>query len=239
MTTCRSSSKNRETTISNLKDHAIGNIERKAREEVAKVLTYMKDRTQVWTNGEDIPSITTTAHAFCLKLLSSLAAICLNEDTETISEMLDLALGGPNNTQDILVTNTWEKVLATKTLVTPVECISVWNQLLRETEYTITQAIASQVYTLTQKELDEATATYGIPMDLNPRLPPSDEVSFYTLFKYVIQTQFRKKRDKNATLQDFDQVMVSWCLETASEFTLTSSTFKSNDVTVFCDGVTR
>nr|GEX26018.1 hypothetical protein [Tanacetum cinerariifolium] len=92
-----------ETMISNLKDHAIGNIKRKAREEAAKVSTYMKD-----------------------------------------SEMLDLALGGPNNTQDILVTNTWGKVLATKTLVTLVECISVWNQLLRETEYTITQAIASQ-----------------------------------------------------------------------------------------------
>nr|GEV26019.1 retrovirus-related Pol polyprotein from transposon TNT 1-94 [Tanacetum cinerariifolium] len=35
------------------------------------------------------------------------------------------------------------------------------------------------------------------------------------------ETQFGKKRDKNATLQDFDQVMVSWCLEMASEFTLT------------------
>ncbi|PWA72840.1 protein ROOT HAIR DEFECTIVE 3 [Artemisia annua] len=145
-----------EIMISNLKDHAIGIIERKAREEAAKVSTYVKDRfistfnydndlrTRVWTNGEDIPAITTTARSSCLKLLSALAAIRLNEDTDTVREMLDLALGGPNRTQDILVTNTWEKVPATKTLITPVECISVWNQLQRETEYTITQALASQ-----------------------------------------------------------------------------------------------
>ncbi|GJS55929.1 root hair defective 3-like protein isoform X1 [Tanacetum coccineum] len=146
-----------EIMISNLKEHAIGIIERKAREEAAKVLTYVKDRfirtfnydddlrtPRVWTSGEDIPALTTTARYSCLKLLSALAAIRLNEDTDTISEMLGLALGGPNSTQDILVTNTWGEVPATKTLITPAECESVWNQVQRETEYTITQAIASQ-----------------------------------------------------------------------------------------------
>ncbi|PWA75213.1 protein ROOT HAIR DEFECTIVE 3 [Artemisia annua] len=149
-----------EIMISNLKDHAIGIIERKAREEAAKVSTYVKDRfintfnydndlrTRVWTNGEDIPAITKTARSSCLKLLSALAAIRLNEDTDTIWNMLDKALGKPDGDQDILATTTWEKgqqkVPESKTLITPVECISVWNQLQRETEYTITQAIASQ-----------------------------------------------------------------------------------------------
>nr|GEY18126.1 syntaxin-32-like isoform X1 [Tanacetum cinerariifolium] len=34
---------------------------------------------------------------------------CLNEDVDTFSEMLGLALGGLNSVQYILVTNTWEK----------------------------------------------------------------------------------------------------------------------------------
>ncbi|GKB46026.1 hypothetical protein Tco_0896779, partial [Tanacetum coccineum] len=33
---------------------------------------------------------------------------------------------------------------ATETLITPVQCISVWHQFLRETEYSIIQATASQ-----------------------------------------------------------------------------------------------
>ncbi|PWA53266.1 protein ROOT HAIR DEFECTIVE 3 [Artemisia annua] len=145
-----------EIMISNLKDHAIGIIERKAREEAAKVSTYVKDRfintfnydndlmIRVWTNGEDIPAITTTARSSCLKLLCVLAAIRLNEDTDTIWDMLDKALGKPDGDQDILATTTWEKVPESKTLIPPFECISVWNQLQRETKYTITQAIASQ-----------------------------------------------------------------------------------------------
>ncbi|GJR18322.1 ribonuclease H-like domain-containing protein [Tanacetum coccineum] len=57
--------------------------------------------------------------------------------------------------------------------------------------------------------------------------------------KYMIWIQIGKKWDKNATLQDFDQAMVSQCVETASKFTLTPLLFKSNDVTVCCGGVTR
>ncbi|GJV69469.1 uncharacterized mitochondrial protein-like protein [Tanacetum coccineum] len=49
--------------------------------------------------------------------------------------------------------------------------------------------------------------------------------------------QFGKKRDKNATLQVFDQVVVLQCVETASEFTLTSSMFKGDGVTMICDDV--
>lgn len=39
----------------------------------------------------------------------------------------------------------YKQVPATKTLITPVQCKSLWSQFQRETEYTITQAIASQV----------------------------------------------------------------------------------------------
>ncbi|GJT08302.1 RNA-directed DNA polymerase, eukaryota, reverse transcriptase zinc-binding domain protein [Tanacetum coccineum] len=42
-------------------------------------------------------------------------------------------------------------VPATKTLITPVQCKSLWSQFQRETEYTITQAIASQVLRIENK----------------------------------------------------------------------------------------
>ncbi|GJX62228.1 hypothetical protein Tco_0295128 [Tanacetum coccineum] len=55
--------------------------------------------------------------------------------------------------------------------------------------------------------------------------------------KYVTWAQFEKKRDKNATLQDFDQAMDLQRVETASGFPLTPSKFQGNDVTNFCNDV--
>ncbi|GKC71923.1 hypothetical protein Tco_1117806, partial [Tanacetum coccineum] len=43
-----------------------------------------------------------------------------------------------------------QMVPATKTLITPVQCKSLWSQFQRETEYTITQAIASQLHDSTR-----------------------------------------------------------------------------------------
>ncbi|GJZ79775.1 retrovirus-related pol polyprotein from transposon TNT 1-94 [Tanacetum coccineum] len=48
--------------------------------------------------------------------------------------------------------------------------------------------------------------------------------------KHITWAQFGKKRDKNATLQVFDQVMVLQCVETASEYTLTPSMFKGDSL---------
>lgn len=103
-----------------------------------------------------------------------MAASRLDVDGDKIGDTLVLALVDhkkDKNTpmQDPLVSSTWEEVIicthscvndlfltaflcimckqvpATNTLITPVQCKSLWSQFQRETEYTITQAIASQV----------------------------------------------------------------------------------------------
>ncbi|GJW63026.1 root hair defective 3-like protein, partial [Tanacetum coccineum] len=80
-----------------------------------------------------------------LKLLSVFAAIRLDGDTDTIEDTLALRLLGPNQgtlktSQDPLASKTWKEVGATNTLISPVECNLLWNQFLRETGDTITQA---------------------------------------------------------------------------------------------------
>ncbi|KAK1434208.1 hypothetical protein QVD17_11127 [Tagetes erecta] len=152
----------KENMISKLKDYARGLIVDKTREEAAKVLYRMKERftsifnhdndsmPRVWTGKEDIRAITKMARSSSLKLLSVLAAIRLDEeDTDKIGDTLVLTLVDPKkgtskSTTDPLASSTWEEVPPTKTLITPVQCKSLWSQFQRETEYTITQAIASQ-----------------------------------------------------------------------------------------------
>ncbi|KAL9999391.1 putative P-loop containing nucleoside triphosphate hydrolase [Helianthus debilis subsp. tardiflorus] len=151
-----------ETSISKLENYARGIVEGKTREEAAKVLYRMKERftsifnhdndsmPRVWTGKEDIRAITKTARSSSLKLLSVLAAIRLDEeDTDKIGDTLVLTLVDPKkgtskSITDPLASSTWEEVPPTKTLITPVQCKSLWSQFQRETEYTITQAIASQ-----------------------------------------------------------------------------------------------
>ncbi|CAH1422770.1 unnamed protein product [Lactuca virosa] len=153
----------KEEMILKLKNYARGVVEGKTKEESAKVLYRMKERftsifnhdndsmPRVWTGKEDIRAITKMARSSSLKLLSVLAAIRLDEENDTIGDTLVLALVDPkkatnNKTtlSDPLASSTWEEVPPTKTLITPVQCKSLWSQFQKETEYTITQAIASQ-----------------------------------------------------------------------------------------------
>ncbi|CAA2974669.1 ROOT HAIR DEFECTIVE 3-like isoform X2 [Olea europaea subsp. europaea] len=145
----------REKMILRLKDHARGLIEAKAKEEAGRVLIRVKDRfstlfshdsdsmPRVWTGKEDIRS---------LKLLSVMSAIRLDDDADTIVNTLSLALVDPKaaastnkgTSVDPLASSTWEEVPVSKTLITPVQCKSLWRQFKTETEYTVTQAIAAQ-----------------------------------------------------------------------------------------------
>ncbi|XP_076884965.1 protein ROOT HAIR DEFECTIVE 3 homolog 1-like [Bidens hawaiensis] len=153
----------KEDFISNLKNYSRELVEAKAREEAGKVLYHMKERftsifkhdegsmPRVWTGKEDIQETAKTGQYESLKLLSMLAAIRLNEETDTITETLVLSLMDPKidnskstTLHDPLASSTWEEVPATRTLITPVECKSLWNQCRKETECVITQAIASQ-----------------------------------------------------------------------------------------------
>ncbi|GMH03757.1 hypothetical protein Nepgr_005596 [Nepenthes gracilis] len=154
----------RDKMLARLEDYARGVVESKAREEAARVLIRMKDRfttlfshdsdsmPRIWSGKEDIKAITKLARSASLKLLSVMAAVRLGNDADDIENTLSLALvdGASNNTSrsitisDPLATSTWEKVPSSKTLLTPMQCKSLWRQFKAETEYTVSQAIAAQ-----------------------------------------------------------------------------------------------
>ncbi|CAA2992130.1 protein ROOT HAIR DEFECTIVE 3-like isoform X1 [Olea europaea var. sylvestris] len=146
-----------------LKEHARALVEAKAKEEAGRVLIRMKDRfttifshdsdsmPRVWTGKEDIRAINKTARSASLKLLSVMAAIRLDDKADPVENKLNLAFldskaGSTNksSSMDALASSTWDEVPASKTLITPVQCKSLWRQFKAETEYTVTQAIAAQ-----------------------------------------------------------------------------------------------
>ncbi|KAI3849398.1 hypothetical protein MKW92_036994, partial [Papaver armeniacum] len=146
--------------VANLERYARSVVETKAREEAGRVLIRMKDRfatlfsrdsdsmPRVWTGKEDIRGITKAARTASLKLLSVMAVLRLEEDADSIENTLALALVDTNNKKvtsvDPLASSTWEEVSAEKTLITPVQCKSLWRQFKTETEYSVSQAIAAQ-----------------------------------------------------------------------------------------------
>ncbi|CAH9052320.1 unnamed protein product [Cuscuta europaea] len=151
--------------LSRLKDYAREVVETKAREEAGRVLMRMKERfstifshdtdsiPRVWTGKEDIRAITKTARLSSLKILSVMAAIRLDDDADNISKILTLDLldGKPGvaanksiTSLDPLASSTWDYVEPSKTLITPVQCKTLWRQFKTETEYTVTQAISAQ-----------------------------------------------------------------------------------------------
>ncbi|OIT20038.1 protein root hair defective 3 [Nicotiana attenuata] len=153
----------RENMVLRLKDYARGVVEAKAKEEAGRVLIRMKDRfsmlfsydsdsmPRVWTGKENIRAITKTARSASLKLLSVMAAIRLEDERDSIENTLSVALsdGGASTKKGIgspdpLASSTWNEVSASKTLITPIQCKSLWKQFNTETEYIVTQAIAAQ-----------------------------------------------------------------------------------------------
>ncbi|CAL9084421.1 unnamed protein product [Musa textilis] len=148
-----------------LKEYSKNVVESKAREEAGRVLIRMKDRfstlfsrdadslPRVWTGKEDVKAITKSARSASLKLLSVMAAIRLDEETDKIEETLLLALVDASNngtknrsiqSLDPLASSSWQEVPSAKTLISPVQCKNLWRQFKAETEYTVTQAIAAQ-----------------------------------------------------------------------------------------------
>ncbi|ONM40595.1 Protein ROOT HAIR DEFECTIVE 3 [Zea mays] len=148
-----------------LEKHGRSVVESKAKEEAGRVLIRMKDRfsmlfsrdadsmPRVWTGKEDIKAITKTARSASMKLLSTMAAIRLEEDGDNIENTLSVALvdtSKPGTTDrsiqltDPLASSSWERVGEEKTLITPVQCKNLWRQFKAETEYTVTQALAAQ-----------------------------------------------------------------------------------------------
>lgn len=156
----------KDKMLSSTKDYARGVVEAKAREEAGRVLIRMKDRfttlfshdsdsmPRVWTGKEDIRAITKTARSASLKLLAVMAVTRLDDDhSDNIEGTLSVALvestdGAVKDRSitsfDPLASSTWEEVSPKKTLISPVQCKSLWRQFKSETEYTVSQAIAAQ-----------------------------------------------------------------------------------------------
>ncbi|XP_077212329.1 protein ROOT HAIR DEFECTIVE 3-like [Tasmannia lanceolata] len=157
--------KTMDKMLESLADYARNVVELKAKEEAGRVLSHMKDRfatlfnrdsdsmPRVWTGKEDIRAITKTARSASLKLLSVMAAVRLDDHADNIENTLSLCLVGSGNSGvtdrsitsfDPLASSTWEEVPLTKTLISPVQCKSLWRQFNTDTEYSVTQAIAAQ-----------------------------------------------------------------------------------------------
>ncbi|KAK9055677.1 hypothetical protein SSX86_026762 [Deinandra increscens subsp. villosa] len=153
----------KKNLLSRLESYAIDTVEGKAKEEAGKVLHSMKERfttifnhdndlmPRTWTGKEDIRAINKTARTSALKLLSVLAAIRLEDYADRIQTVLLQALAEPSispdkssNMQNPLATSKWEKIPDSKTLITPVQCKTLWGQFQKETEYAVTQAITAQ-----------------------------------------------------------------------------------------------
>ncbi|KAL4308943.1 hypothetical protein GQ457_01G040940 [Hibiscus cannabinus] len=156
-----------EKLLQDLRDYARNVVEKKAREEAGNVLIRMKDRfstvfshdndsmPRVWTGKEDIKTITKDARTASLRLISVMAAIRLDEKPDEIENKLFSSLMEGTMTaassvdrsvksSDPLASSSWEEVSPKDTLITPVQCKSLWRQFKAETEYTVTQAISAQ-----------------------------------------------------------------------------------------------
>ncbi|KAF9606763.1 hypothetical protein IFM89_028139, partial [Coptis chinensis] len=91
-----------------------------------------------------------------------MAALRLEDKSDKIenvifSSLMDGTVSVPRSQQsnvgistDPLASNTWEEVSPKDVLITPVQCKSLWRQFKTETEYTMTQAISSQVLIFSQ-----------------------------------------------------------------------------------------
>ncbi|XP_076896400.1 protein ROOT HAIR DEFECTIVE 3-like [Bidens hawaiensis] len=153
----------KQNLLSTLECYAIDVVEGKAKEEAGKVIHSMKERfttifnhdndlmPRTWTAKEDIRAINKSARTSALKLLAVLAAIRLEDYGDRIETTLVQALADPTNApdknsnlQNPLATSKWDKIPDFKTLITPVQCKTLWNQFQKETEYAVTQAITAQ-----------------------------------------------------------------------------------------------
>uniref|UniRef100_A0A0D6QSC7 Sey1/RHD3-like three-helix bundle domain-containing protein n=1 Tax=Araucaria cunninghamii TaxID=56994 RepID=A0A0D6QSC7_ARACU len=154
--------------IEDIKNYGRTVVEKKTREEAGQVLIRMKDRfstvfghdtesmPRLWNGKEDIRAITKDARSASLKLLAVMAALRLDEEPDNIEATLCSAfMDGADTSSTIverssssslnsLVSSTWEGVLPSNALITPVQCRSLWRQFKSETEYAVSQALAAQ-----------------------------------------------------------------------------------------------
>ncbi|XP_061956195.1 protein ROOT HAIR DEFECTIVE 3 homolog 2-like isoform X2 [Populus nigra] len=154
-----------DTRLGYLKENARSVVERKARESAAtrRVLMRMKDRfakvfnhdenskSGAWTAEQNIEEIERNALSASLKILEIMAAIRLDQTTDQIEHVLFSSLMDGNGAvpasgapPDLLTSNAWEEVSPNATLLTPVECKSLWMQFKADIKYIMNQATSTQ-----------------------------------------------------------------------------------------------
>ncbi|XP_059643308.1 protein ROOT HAIR DEFECTIVE 3 homolog 2-like [Cornus florida] len=143
--------------LQNLRDYTRSMVEKKAREEARKVPIRMNYRFLTVfhfdskpTKKEDIITKAKDAGSASLKLLSVLAAIQLDEESDEIQldEDSDGTVAVPftkdrsiGDSADPLASSTWKKVPPKNTLITPMQCKSLWRQFREVTDPMVRQAI--------------------------------------------------------------------------------------------------
>ncbi|KAG6746292.1 hypothetical protein POTOM_050830 [Populus tomentosa] len=163
-----------DTKLEQLRESARNVVKRKAKEAAAaeRVLTRMKDRfkqvfnrdetskSRFWFREKNIDEIERNALSASLKILSTMAAMRLDKLTDQIEHLLFSSLMDESGdipssqrtgaTPDPLASNTWEEESNTKqvspndTLLTPVECKSLWMEFKEDMKYKMNQARSDQ-----------------------------------------------------------------------------------------------
>lgn len=157
-----------DTKLEHLRENARNIVKRKAKEAAAaeRVLTRMKDRfkqvfnrdeiskSRFWTREKNVDEIERNALSASLKILSTMAAMRLDKLTDQIEHLLFSSLMDESGdipssqrtgaTPDPLASNTWEEVSPNDTLLTPVECKSLWMEFKEDMKYKMNQARSDQ-----------------------------------------------------------------------------------------------
>ncbi|GMP24534.1 hypothetical protein CsSME_00001767 [Camellia sinensis var. sinensis] len=122
--------------------------------EASKIDTWSSIR-RLLIRETDIRAITKDARSASLKLLSVMAAIRLDEKPNKIenvifSSLMDRAIALPSSQNrcigdsvDPFASSSCDEASLENTLITTVQCKSLWRQFKAETEYTLTQAISA------------------------------------------------------------------------------------------------
>ncbi|XP_019198340.1 PREDICTED: protein ROOT HAIR DEFECTIVE 3 homolog 1-like isoform X1 [Ipomoea nil] len=162
--------KTKDNMLSKLKDYAREVVETKAKKDVGMVLhrmigrfkeEFFKDSYQTHTGGKIIKAIAKRARSSSLEILSVMAAIRLEEETDNIGKiLLDALIESPS--PDSLPSSSWDKVPASKTLITPLQCKSIWEDFKKKTEECIHTALVTQMANRNSTKYQLASIALGV-----------------------------------------------------------------------------
>ncbi|XP_047310139.1 protein ROOT HAIR DEFECTIVE 3 homolog 1-like [Impatiens glandulifera] len=135
-----------------LKDYGRDIIEKSVRKETYKILQLLQDKfcyillnepdssiPRSWKGSDKIQVIVKTARVECVNIMAVMAIMRMdiNKESDDIQQILHNALleGGGEGS---LSSNNWNGVEASKTLMSPAACATIWDQFLKSSGIIIT-----------------------------------------------------------------------------------------------------